>query len=213
MTRTLLRLIAPTAAAVLLSACNGILSGIYDEPETPVADGFGFQSGSTMTQAGTLYIDATDYKVWTYINFHSMTAEARAVDAEAPTAWDIAIHRYDAKTNGASVIETAASGFGAQITPEGEFVSDVFTTDKIVTDMSTMMDGYLSYAESDYNPELSKWLNVDMSTMPPVYTPSRKVYLIKFTDATHAAVLLDNYMDDTGVKGFMTIKYIYPYIF
>ena len=80
----------------------------------------------------------------------------------------------------------------------------------IAVDMSGMMEGRIEYAEDYYNTELSKWLNVDKSTMPPVYSMSRKVYVMKMGDGTCAALKLSNYMNSSGVKGYMTINYIYP---
>ena len=137
------------------------------------------------------------------------------VDDPEPKNWDIAIHRYDAKTNGGAVLETGASGFaGLENMPglaQGEFVADEWTTETIVTDMSTMMDGYLSYQESYYNRELSKWLNVDKSTMPPIYTPSNKVYIVRLADGTHVALRLVSFMNGMAVKGYMTIEYKYPF--
>ena len=74
-----------------------------------------------------------------------------------------------------------------------------------------MMDGYLSYAESFYNAELSTWLDVDKSTMPPIYTLSGKIYIIALSDGNNIAVKLSDYMNADGVKGYMTIEYIYPF--
>lgn len=88
-----------------------------------------------------------------------------------------------------------------------EYVADVWTTNVIVTDMSTMMDGYLSYTESFYNPELSKWLDVDKSTMPPIYTLSGKRYFVNLGDGREVALRLINFMNESGVKGFLTIEY------
>ena len=39
---------------------------------------------------------------------------------------------------------------------------------------------------------------------------SHKVYAVKLADGTDLALKLSNYMDATGVKGFMTIDYVYP---
>ena len=77
--------------------------------------------------------------------------------------------------------------------------------------MSGMMEGKIKYAESYYNTELSKWLFVDTSTMPPGYNPSNKVYVIKLKDNTIAAVRLRNFMNSAAAKGYMTIEYIYPF--
>lgn len=204
-------------ALLSLSACNGILEGIYDQPTTDTEFSYGFNSINDNSGAtGTVYIDATSYTRWTYIDFHTQKIDSVEItpETQVPENWDIAIHRYDVKTNDGSVLETGLTGLSTLLTsgalPQGTFISDEWTTEKIVVDMSTMADGYLGYTESDYNPELSKWLNVDKSTMPPIYTPSNKVYLLKLKDGTIAAIRLKSYMNELGVKGYMTFDYIYP---
>lgn len=198
---------------MLLPACNGIFGDIYDEPAAEATPDNGF-SGDDANGIGTLYIDATSYTAWTYINFHDRTVTPCAIGDAEPAEWDLAVHRYDAKTNGGAAAETGATSFNSFVNytdiPEGSYVADIFTTNVVVTDMSHMMDVYLVYAESDYNPELSKWLNVDKSTMPPIYTPSNKVYVVRLADGTRAAVRLADFMDASGVKGFLTIEYRYP---
>ena len=47
--------------------------------------------------------------------------------------------------------------------------------------------------------------------MPPIYTPSNKVYLLRMKDGTMAAIRLVSYMNAAGIKGYMTFDYIYPY--
>lgn len=199
------------AALLLLPACNGILAGIYDEPAVET-DSFGFQSPSSGATPGTIFIDATSYVIWNYLDFKSLTSTPLDVSADAPENWDIAIHRYDAKTNGATVAETPYSSFDEVIAHLGEinltYEADIFSDEKIVTDMSTMMDGYLSYIPSYWNPTLSSWLDVDKSEMPPIYTLSNKIYIIKLKDASRVAVKLINFMDAAGFKGFMTIQYL-----
>ena len=190
----------------LLSACNGILDGIYDEPDNENNTGF--------ENEGEIFIDATSYTQWVYIDFSERSTVTLGYDEDAPQNWDIAVHRYDVKTNGAKVVETNYSDFDEAITAtidETDLVGDIWTTNQIVIDMSTMMDGYLGYTESSYNPELSKWLNVDTSTMPPIYTPSGKVYIVYLPDGTRAGVKLLNFMNDMQVKGYMTIQYMYPF--
>lgn len=201
-------IIAGAASMGLLSACNGILDGIYDEPDNVNNTGTGFEN------EGEIFIDATSYTQWVYIDFSEQSTVTLGYDEDAPQNWDIAVHRYDVKTNGAKVVETNYSDFDQAITAtidEADLVSDIWTTNQIVIDMSTMMDGYLGYTKSYYNPELSKWLNVDTSTMPPIYTPSGKVYIVYLPDGTRAGVKLLNFMNDMQVKGYMTIQYMYPF--
>lgn len=211
-TDKLLKSLMAGAAIMLLPACNGIFGDIYDEAQPDTPDDYGFnESGNT---TGSIYVDATSYTDWVYIDFHTRRVTTLGVDDPAPESWDVAVHRYDAKTNGATVAETGATSFNSlgELTSvaDGAFVADVWTTSTIVTDMSTMMDGYLGYADSYYNAELSKWLNVDTSTMPPIYTPSNKVYVVRLTDGTTLGLRLADFMDASGIKGFLTIEYAYP---
>ncbi len=197
-----------------LSACNGIFEDIYDEPQSEETKEYGFIAVDDQTHTGRIYIDATDYTEWHYIDLHDKQVVTLGVEEEAPAAWDFAVHRYDTKTRGGAVAESAAADFGSLPAvgsiPEGAFTADSWTTDKITVDMSQMMDGIIRYAEDWYNPCLSGWLHVDTSTMPPIYTLSGKIYLLRLSDGTCAAVRLTNFMNDAAVKGFMTIDYLYP---
>jgi hypothetical protein len=188
-----------------------MFEGIYDEAPMETEDAYGFVTPSSTVEAGTLVVDASSYTNWVYVNFHTLKVETKSVTEEAPAAWDIALHRYDAKTNGGAAVETSSIDFSSLATEQiTNYVADTWTTEQIAIDMSTMMDGYLTYTESDYNTELSKWLDVDTSNMPPTYTLSNKVYVVRLSDGTRAAVKLDNYMDAAGIKGVLTIRYIYP---
>ncbi len=200
--------------AVSLTSCDGILGWIYDDEvaEDTIVSDTSFQN-----------VDATSYTQWVYLNLHTHTMETAQIstdedsfgECEDPEEWDIALHRYDTKTNGGAVLETRFSRLDALVSsgemPQGTFVEDIWTSDQISVDMSGMMTGEIGYAESWYNPELSKWVDVDISVMPPIYTPSNKVYLIRMADSSYAAVILTNYTNSIGDKGFLTIDYIYPF--
>lgn len=207
-------LLTGVIAMLSLSACNGIFEDIYDEPLAEEKNEYGFIFVDSKTNTGRIYIDATDYTKWHYIDLHCKEVTTKSVEEPSPTNWDFAIHRYDAKTNGGAVVESNATDIMAvpniSTIPEGVYVVDEWTTDKITIDMSQMMDGVILYAEDYYNPCLSKWLNVDTSTMPPIYTLSGKVYILRLSDGTYAALRLTNFMNDAAVKGFMTIDYLYP---
>lgn len=208
-------LFSGTALLLLLTACNGILDGIYDKPAVDVVNDYGFVIVDEGARTGRIYIDATDYTEWHYVDLKNKQVTTAAVDAAAPDTWDFAVHRYDAKTNGAAVWESSVSVFDAlpaagSVVEEELWVADEWTTDRITVDMSQMMDGVIRYAEDYRNPCLSRWLDVDTSTMPPVYTLSGKVYLVRLSDGRFAALRLTNFMNDAAVKGYMTIDYLYP---
>lgn len=209
--------VVSAALCIMMSGCNGIMSGIYDDPADGNGQQYGFISFDQQTSSGQIYIDATSYTSWHYIDFSSRTVADIEIsdDRNEPEEWDFAIHRYDARTNGGSVLETGCSEF-SQLVPEnlesGEYVSDEWTTEQIITDMSGMMDGVILYQESFYNPVLSRWLDVDKSTMPPVYTMSGRIYILALPDGSKAALKLTGFMNGNAVKGYMTIDYIYPLV-
>ena len=200
------------ALAFAIASCNGIFSGLYDEVETTAP--FGFKLVNEAEGSGTIYLDVRDYEKWTYINLRERTIDSANMvkDEPEPQHWDFALHRYDVKTNGGAARETEFLTMDALMAhghyDEGTFTAD--TAGRVVVDMSTMMDGYLGYHDSNINKVLSRWLNVDTSTMPPIYTLSGKVYVLRLADGTFAALLFTDFMDEASVKGFATIKYIYP---
>lgn len=197
---------------MLLPSCNDVLSDLYDEPAA--TSDYGFVEGCTSSAPGLIYINTTDYMAWTYIDFEHRTVDSLSVNDPAPADWAFAVHRYDTKTNSAKVVGTNLTDInqarGWQNTEHLPEVADIWTTDVISIDMSNMMDGVIVYADSYYNPELSKWLNVDTSSMPPAYTMSGKVYILYLPSGECAAVKLKDFMNTAGVKGYMSIEYIYP---
>ena len=183
-------------------------------PTSGTGNEYGFILIDEGTRTGRIYIDATDYTEWHYVDLHGKQVTTTPVGEAAPETWDFAVHRYDTKTNGGTVWESQAGSFDALPAPgsvsEEQWTADEWTTDRITVDMSQMMDGIILYAEDYWNPCLSRWLDVDTSTMPPIYTLSGKIYLLRLNDGTCAALRLVNFMNDAAIKGYMTIDYLYP---
>lgn len=207
--------LAPVAAAMLsLQACDGLFGDLYDEPLTEVRKEYGFVSVDASSNSGRIYVNATSYTEWHYVDFKTQEVVTRGVDEEPPAQWDFALHRYDTKTNGGSVAETGLAELsqlrGTGMPAASAFAADTMTTRRIIVDMSGMMEGRIGYTASPYNRTLSRWLNVDTSIMPPIYTPSNLVYLLRMADGSVAALRLVNFMNDAAVKGYMTIDYQYP---
>jgi hypothetical protein len=165
-------------------------------------------------------VDASSYTGWTYINLDTRTVTkveeyATGNTAGAPSEWHFAMHRFDCKTNGGEVLETAYTSLDELMAsgamPEGQFTPDQWTTDKVAYDLSQMMQSsIIGYAESYYNPVLSRWMNVDISGMPPTYTPSDRVYIIRFEDGQLAALRFTDFVSSSGAKGHNSFDYIYP---
>lgn len=197
-------------AALSLSACNGLFENIYDDP---------IESEQEVGENKFSQINATEYDQWVYIDLSELKTTTVKIgeeyDSEIPAEWDFAIHRYDIKTNGGATYETSYTTLddflaNGTLPQEGDFTADVWTTEKIAIDMSGMMENNIKYTESDYNAVFSQWLDVDTSTMPPIYTMSGKVYLLRLKDNTYAAIYFTNYMNARGVKGYIDFEFQYP---
>ncbi len=197
-------------APLALPSCDGIYDSLDDMP-TGVDEGNSFS-----------YIDATEYTTWTYVSLadHSTITLEYDDTVNIPDGWAFALHRYDCKTNGGGALETgftsledleASLGAGSYSVPEASaFVPDV--DGEIAIDMSRMMSGDIGYADSGINVELGKWLDLDTSVMPPIYTPSGRVYLLRMNDGTVAALLFTGFSNPFyyDAKGYISLDYIYP---
>jgi len=183
---------------------------MYDKG--PIRTELGFVEINDDTHSGTIYVDATDYTKWTYINLAEQTVEIRDINEVEPAEWDFALHRYDVKTNNGTVVETSASSIGEIMGGDfyamGEYVPDMLS--EVAIDMSGMVFGNIEYAESYLNPVLCQWLDVNIERMPPIYTLSNKVYLLQLSNGQQAVLLFTNYMNAAGKKGYITIRYLYP---
>ena len=198
-----LQLLLP--ALLALVSCNGVFGGLYDEP---TGASLGFVQRDADGLGGTICIDATSYTRWIYVDLqHRYLDTANITQGQpAPDEWDFAIHHYDVKTNNGSAAESPFDNVGMAMDIDGlDFIADVDS--QIVIDISTMMEGYVGYTSSMVNPVISHWLDLDLSTMPPIYTLSNKVYLLRLVDGTLVALQFTAYRDDSLLKGIITLRY------
>lgn len=208
------RLTVLLLAALTFASCDGIFGGLYDTPEAAKEDRYGFVQEDDDHRGGTIYLDVRAYERWVYVDLHQQCVDTANIVQQqpAPQEWDFALHRYDAKTHGATVAETPVGDIDMlipSVLPEGlVFMADADS--QVAVDMSQMMDGIVGYAPSDVNPVLSRWMHVDMSSMPPTYTPSNRVYLVRLADGSMAALQFTGYTDAMSNKGYATIRYRYP---
>ena len=164
-------------------------------------------------------VKTVEYTEWAYINLSERTVTTVKIgeeyESQIPDKWDFAIHRYDIKTNEGAAYKTTYTSIDefkatGKLPKAEDFVEDEWTTDKIAIDMSGMMDGNIIYTESYRNAVLSSWLDVNTATMPPVYTMSNQVFLIRLKDNTYAAIRFTNYMNARGLKGYIDFDFQYP---
>lgn len=134
----------------------------------------------------------------------------KGVIDETSFTWDIAIHRYDVKTNGGSGVETSTTEIDKlTLIPADGYIADA-EIDTIMIDNTNMMKGKIGYATGYVNQTLSKWMNVDTNNMPPTYTMSGKVYVLKTAAGKYAVIKFTDFTNDSNVKGHITFDYIFP---
>lgn len=137
------------------------------------------------------------------------TIENGTID-ESSFTWDIAFHRWDVKTNGGAGLETKVT----EIESLTDIPTENYTADEeigtILVDPTNMMQGKVGYATGYVNKTLGKWMNLDTSNMPPTYTMSDKVYVLKTSAGKYVKIKFTDYTNDENKKGYITFKYVYP---
>lgn len=199
------RLLAMVATTLMAAGCDGLLGGLYDEPTHSWSAGFTPEAGG-----GVIRVDSRSYSQWTYIDLHRRSLETAAIGQPEPAQWDFALHHYDARTHGGAVCELPQTDLDEAQWPVGDAVFVADTLGQVAVDLSQMVTGDIVYSPAWVNTELSRWMDIDLSHMPPTYTLSHRVYLLRMTDGTAAALHFTSHTDDDGAKGFVTIRYRYP---
>lgn len=206
-------------AITLFPACDGLFDDMYDNGKTSDNNG----KNSSEGKIRQFCIDATEYTQWQYvdlendeISFVTSLIENDTTETGVPDKWTIALHRYDVKTNNCtaapidyqSVSELVeAVSVDKSALEQLDYKADIFTDKKITIDMSHMMEGRIGYAKSYYNEVISSWLNIDMSVMPPIYSMTHTIFVLKTSNGRFFALNLVNYMNDKSEKGYMTVEY------
>lgn len=151
-----------------------------------------------------------------FVATYKATVETRGGVDETSFDWDIALHRYDVKTNGASVLATTETDMAKVTTiPSSGYVADV-KTDSIMIDTKGMMQepAKIGYATGNWNEILNKGIEFDSKVMPPVptsWTMSGLVYVIKLASGDYAKIKFTDYSNDSDVKGHISFEYVYPF--
>ena len=243
------------SALFLLTSCEGLFEGIYDEPTPPgqpdaAAEGFRPYTGpGVSTHRYTLKLDATAYDEWIYVDLHRLALERKPIpttltgewdgrsgltynevkgtqytpyktiqtDAQKDAdQWDFAVHHFDIRTNKGAAAETEMTSIdgllaGGLDLKQLKFSEDIWSTTQAIVDLREMMGFRVGYQNTFVNPPLTRWVTMDFSNPPPVYSTSDKACILRLSDGTYAALHLLSYMNEVGVKGYLTIDVIYPY--
>ena len=169
-------------------------------------------------QKYTVQLDASSSKKWTYFSF--ATGQAVTVDNDGikdvpkGLGWDIAFCRFYTRTNsGESNSDKNGKG--------GVFMSEVTSIeqaqipedDKFIIDEVGKLDPAMDIIVTSHNKELQKWLDLDMSKMPPIFSIKNKVFIIRCADGkTYAKVKFLGFENNEAKRVYPKFEYEYPFV-
>lgn len=133
-----------------------------------------------------------------------------------PPTWSVAFHRNNVRTNGAAVFKTEYTQMNDLPKSSSFFNGKTFAEDEwnetdVWVRREQMLNGIIGSQGIKVNSVLSSWLTVEIPPMPPVFVLDNHVFIVRLPDGTSAAMQLENYQNEKGVKCMLTINYIYPY--
>ncbi len=112
----------------------------------------------------------------------SYTYEVDAAE-ESALDWDIAVHKYDIRTNNGLAKKLDIRNFeavkAAHVPADEDMVAD--TEGSVMADMSRMQSGFVGYQDVKLNKELGGWVTAKPTgTMPPyTYELNDNVFIVK----------------------------------
>lgn len=145
-------------------------------------------------------------------NGHSVELSSVQTDTQPePEEWDIAIHHFEFRTNGGQSFETGYTSLdqvpdSLSLIPDVEWEADVLTHDRVWVDLSSSLAFEIGCQTIAISLPLSNMAFMDVTNPPPIYLVSGKVCLLQMRDGKTVALFLDNYMNEKGKKGHLTIS-------
>lgn len=210
---------------MLVGLCAAACSNDKDEPQ-----------GGSVVSSNMTNLNVSAYDKWTYIDLKTGKTETHpdtnvwiykngtTTEAKAPETvgvdWQIAIHRYEIRTNGGSVIDTKLKNMNeVKALPPGDYKEDETITNEdkeypIITDMKHMADDTglgVGYAKTaTVNRVLCGWVKkTKTGSMPPtIYEATKNVLILKCKDGSWAKIQLTAAGNtETGKSGFVSFNY------
>ncbi|MDR0745730.1 MAG: HmuY family protein [Mediterranea sp.] len=225
-----LKYMAMLAVTFCLTACGYTNHFLDEEEEEATTDTYNTLSNVTVSAYTWTYINLItgetethpDTSEWIYTGSgdirEAQQAEAIGID------WHVAVHRYEFKTNRASVLNTGLTDIlSVTRLPDGTYTPDetaAYETEAekengylLIMDMAGMMNGVIGYAR---NPVINRVLcgaitRTATGGMPPtVYGTTNEVFVLKWTDGSWATLQITGTLHtETSVSHYMSFNYNY----
>lgn len=193
-------------------ALTGLIFTACSDDDGPAAPG----------DTNEYYIDATTSGQWNYFSFAKGELVGTGMENDADNAawfarsdWDIAINRYNIRTNGGEATTVNSKG-GVYTYDDAANAASIFSSilnvpngisfdaDKAIT--SSGMGGTTTVVRSEATVILFKKNEDGSSIMPPVYLQAPAYIFRSASGSSYYKVLFEYYQNATGVSGHVTFK-------
>jgi hypothetical protein len=171
----------------------------------------------TPLKSNNRVIDATSQTEWVYFSFDKDTIVS-VVDPQNSLEWDIAFQRYMIKTNGGKSGKGNAGVYATDTTGENGMKAILSVSDTIsfVQDDSVVIYGYNPTNPSIptvnkyvLSPVLTDWYDRKDTPNGSLLISKKIVYLFRTATGKYAKFYIDNYYNDAGKSGYITLVYKY----
>ncbi len=176
------------------------------------------ETSETTLKTGEISLSSTElYKDdWVYFSF-ATGAQVNGVDSTnftTKTNWDIAFHSRLGRTNSGASSDTEAKG-GVYYANSTDFdvIDKAIENTVLVDDSVSLITGIGNYGPTykkvSGNEVFDGAFDVDYTQHPPVYTPTKKVYVVQTATGKYAKIQITSYYNAEGESGHITFKYAY----
>jgi len=159
----------------------------------------------------TITINAKSYSTWVYFSFDKDTV-VQITDFANSTEWDLGFIRNHVRTNSGKsgkgkggVVEAGAVSFESL----KEAQADGYVVDDSIGISDPADPTHANMIKTPGSAVLEGWGTMNTNVMPPVFTPSNKIYFIKTAAGKYAKVWFKSYYSAEGASGYITLNYIY----
>jgi hypothetical protein len=222
-----LKYMAMLAVTFCVTACGYTNHFLDEEEEKPETDPYNTLPNVNISAYTWTYINLITGETETHPDadewIYAGTGEIREAQQgeQIGIDWHIAVHRYEFKTNGASVLNTGLTDIlSVTRLPDGTYTPDEAAPYKteaenggylLIMDMAGMMEGNIGYA---HNPVINRVLcgvitRTATGAMPPtIYGTTNEVLVLKWANGSWTTLQITGTSHtETSVSHYMSFNY------
>ena len=181
-----------------------------DEPTEETTTNETLKTGEISLSSTELYKDD-----WVYFSFETGTevSEIDSTNYTTKTNWDIAFHSHVGRTNSGASTKEGKGGIYVVADTDFNNIDKADANNFAVDDSVNIVSGigiYMpTFKKVSGNAVFADAFDVDDSVHPPLYTPTKKVFVIKTANGKYAKIQITSDHNAESESGHITFKYAY----